>query len=323
MFYMQSVADFSGLIYNDSMTKFTPTPKKIRADVRTVAIAGRNWPGSSPEALQRVIRAVMDLGKAVIIEEATHSHFALGGLSCANIKDIGQAADVMISVGGDGTMLGNARLVAPYGLPMIGVNQGHLGFITDIALSDVETALHEMLVDKEFDVETRDLLNAQVVRGSEVVFEGLALNDVVVARRSVEGMLDLDVHVNDQFMYRQRADSLIIATTTGSTAYSLAAGGPILHPLLAGITLVSVAPQSLSNRPIVLPNSSQIEIEIASRREAAVHCDSQVFSYARQGDVLRIGLSPSPAIFWHPRSYNYFATLRQKLNWQLNPSRGA
>jgi NAD+ kinase len=291
------------------------------ADVRTVAIVGRTQSDSSPEALERVIHAVMELGKAVIIEEATHAHFQLNAYPSASIKDIGQAADVMISVGGDGTMLGNARQVAPYGLPIIGVNQGHLGFITDIALADVESALREMLVDKQYTVETRDLFIAQVVREDEVVFEGLALNDVVVARRSVEGMLDLNVRVNEQFMYRQRADSLIIATTTGSTAYSLAAGGPILHPQLAGITLVPVAPQSLSNRPIVLPNTCTIEIDIAGKREAAVHCDSQVFSYARQGDQLRIALAPSPSIFWHPLSYNYFATLRQKLNWQLNPSR--
>jgi NAD+ kinase len=303
------------------MNKPTPLPTKNPADVRTVAIVGRTQSDSSLDALKRVIHAVVDLGKAVIIEEQTHAHFQLRDYPSASIKDIGQAADVMISVGGDGTMLGNARQVAPYGLPIIGVNQGHLGFITDIALADVETALREVLANKQYTVEKRDLFIAQVVREDEVVFEGLALNDVVVARRSVEGMLDLNVRVNEQFMYRQRADSLIIATTTGSTAYSLAAGGPILHPQLAGITLVPVAPQSLSNRPIVLPNTCTIEIDIAGKREAAVHCDSQVFSYARQGDRLRIGLAPFSSIFWHPLSYNYFATLRQKLNWQLNPSR--
>ena len=303
------------------MNKPTPLPKPNLADVRTVAIVGRTQSGSSLDALKRVIDAVIELGKAVIIEEQTHAHFQLLHYPRASIKDIGQAADVMISVGGDGTMLGNARQVAPYGLPIIGVNQGHLGFITDIALADVESASREMLLEKKYTVERRDLFIAQVVREGEVVFEGLALNDVVVARRSVEGMLDLNVQVDGEFMYRQRADSLIIATTTGSTAYSLAAGGPILHPQLAGITLVPVAPQSLSNRPIVLPNTCTIEIDIAGKREAAVHCDSQVFSYARQGDQLRIALAPFSSIFWHPLSYNYFATLRQKLNWQLNPSR--
>ena len=309
------------LIYNARMNNSKPLPTQNFTDVRTVAIVGRTLSDSSPDALLRVIRAVVDLGCAVIVEERTHAHFQLTGYSKAGLKDIGQAADVMISVGGDGTMLGNARQVAPYALPIIGVNQGHLGFITDIALADVETALREILVDKKYTVETRDLFIAQVVRAGEVVFEGLALNDVVVARRSVEGMLDLNVQVDGEFMYRQRADSLIIATTTGSTAYSLAAGGPILHPQLAGITLVPVAPQSLSNRPIVLPNRCTIEIDIAGKREAAVHCDSQVFSYARQGDRLRIALAPASSIFWHPLSYNYFATLRQKLNWQLNPSR--
>jgi NAD+ kinase len=170
------------------MNKPTPLPTKNPADVRTVAIVGRTQSDSSLDALKRVIHAVVDLGKAVIIEEQTHAHFQLRDYPSASIKDIGQAADVMISVGGDGTMLGNARQVAPYGLPIIGVNQGHLGFITDIALADVETALREVLANKQYTVEKRDLFIAQVVREDEVVFEGLALNDVVVARRSVEGM---------------------------------------------------------------------------------------------------------------------------------------
>ena len=131
------------------MNKPTPLPKPNLADVRTVAIVGRTQSGSSLDALKRVIDAVIELGKAVIIEEQTHAHFQLLHYPRASIKDIGQAADVMISVGGDGTMLGNARQVAPYGLPIIGVNQGHLGFITDIALADVESALREMLLEKK------------------------------------------------------------------------------------------------------------------------------------------------------------------------------
>ena len=155
---------------------------------------------------------------------------------------------------------GVAREVAPYGLPLIGVNQAfglHYRYCTGWMR---RMLLREILVDKRFEVEARDMLQVKVVRENEVLFTGTALNDVVVARRSVEGMLELNVNVNEKFMYRQRADSLIIATPTGSTAYSLAANGLILHPQLAGITLAPVAPQSLSNRPIVLPNSCRIQL---------------------------------------------------------------
>lgn len=290
-------------------------------DVRTVAVVGRLAPDTSPEPLLHVIRLIADMGKQVVIEARTHDFFKLHEYPRVVLADIGNVADVLISVGGDGTMLGVAREVAPYGVPLIGINQGHLGFITDVALNDAAAALREILLNKRFEVEARDMLQVKVMREGKELFSSTALNDVVVARRSVEGMLELNVNVNEQFMYRQRADSLIIATPTGSTAYSLAANGPILHPQLAGITLVPVAPQSLSNRPIVLPNACSIQLEITSKREAAIHCDTQVFSYAVQGDQLHVRLAPRQALFWHPLSYNYFATLRQKLNWQLNPSR--
>ena len=290
-------------------------------EVQTVALVGRLAPDTSPEPLLQVIRIVTDLGKRVVIEANTHEFFQLNDYPSVDLAEIQGVADVLISVGGDGTMLGVAREVAPYGVPLIGINQGHLGFITDVALADATAALREILIDRHFAVEARDMLQAKVVRDGEVLFTSTALNDVVVARRSVEGMMELNVNVDGEFMYRQRADSLIIATPTGSTAYSLAANGPILHPQLAGITLVPVAPQSLSNRPIVLPHDCAIQIEITSNREAAIHCDTQVYSYVGKGDQLHIQLAPYQSIFWHPLSYNYFATLRQKLNWQLNPSR--
>ena len=310
------------MLYNAPMISNRTLPHcSYDLDVRTVALVGRLAPDTSPEPLLHVIRLIVDMGKQVVVEARTHDFFKLNDYPRVDLAEIGNVADVLISVGGDGTMLGVAREVAPYGVPLIGINQGHLGFITDVALNDAAAVLREILLNKRFEVEARDMLQVKVVRGGEELFNSTALNDVVVARRSVEGMMELNVNVDDGFMYRQRADSLIIATPTGSTAYSLAANGPILHPQLAGITLVPVAPQSLSNRPIVLPNTCTIEIDIAGKREAAVHCDSQVFSYARQGDQLRIALAPFSSIFWHPLSYNYFATLRQKLNWQLNPSR--
>lgn len=214
------------MLYNARMNSNRTLPHcSYDLDVRTVAVVGRLAPDTSPEPLLQVLRIIADLGKQAVIEARTHDYFQLTDYPRVELDQIAQTADVLISVGGDGTMLGVAREVAPYGLPLIGVNQGHLGFITDIALADAPNALREILVDKRFEVEARDMLQVKVVRENEVLFTGTALNDVVVARRSVEGMLELNVNVNEQFMYRQRADSLIIATPTGSTAYSLAANG--------------------------------------------------------------------------------------------------
>ena len=266
---------------NDFLTTSIADMRAHPSDIRTVALAGRLMPDTSVEPLLQVIQTVLGLGKAVIIEEKTAQHFNLTQYASVELRDIGMAADVMIAVGGDGTMLGVARRGAPEQNP----------------------------------------LHAEIIRNGEVIHSGTALNDVVVGRSGLEGMLELNVNVDGQFMYSQRADSLIIATPTGSTAYSLAANGPILHPQLAGITLAPVAPQSLSNRPIVLPNSCVIDIEIVSAKSAVVHFDVHSFAQAQSGDIVRIVQAPYQSIFWHPKSYNYFATLRQKLNWQLNPAR--
>ena len=306
---------------NDFLTSSLKDQRSAAIDIRTVALAGRLAPDTSVEPMIQIIQTVLGLGKAVLIEEKTAEHFGLTQFASVALHDIGNCAVVMISVGGDGTMLGVARRVAPYHIPLIGVNQGHLGFITDIALDNAPSALREILYERSYDVEERDLLHAQIIRNGEVVHEGTALNDVVVGRSGLDGMLELNVSVNQQFMYAQRADALIIATPTGSTAYSLAAHGPILHPQLAGITLVPVAPQSLSNRPIVLPSDSVLEIEVTAHQTAVAHFDVHSFAEVRRGDIVRIAQAPYRSIFWHPKSYNYFATLRQKLNWNLNPAR--
>lgn len=305
----------------DFLSSTIKASRSTPIDIRTVALAGRLQPDTRVDVLLQVIQTVLGLGKAVVIEEKTAQYFGLTQYANVALRDIGSCADVMIAVGGDGTMLGIARRVAPYRIPLIGVNQGHLGFITDIALDQAPSALREILHEQKYDVEERDLLFAQVVRKGEVVYEGTALNDVVVGRGSLDGMIELNVSVDGQFMSTQRADALIIATPTGSTAYALAANGPILHPQLAGVTLVPVAPQSLSNRPIVLPSSSAIDIEITSNRSAVVHFDVHSYAEVQCGDHVRIGLAPYKGIFWHPKSYNYFSTLRQKLNWNMNPAR--
>jgi len=222
-------------------------------------------------------------------------------------------------VGGDGTMLGIARSLAPHGVPLVGINSGRLGFITDIPLAQWPEALVAVL-EGEYESEDRTVLRARVTRDDERVFEATAVNDVVVSRSSRAGMIDVQVHVDGLYMYGQRADGLIVATPTGSTAYALSCNGPILHPSLDGLVLVPVAPQALSNRPIVLPASSVVRMSVAEGRDPRVNCDMQTFADLQVGDVIEVRRAEFTARFLHPRGYSYYATLRQKLNWHEMPS---
>jgi len=232
---------------------------------------------------------------------------------------IGEHADVAIVVGGDGTMLGIARQLAPYGVPLIGVNQGRLGFMTDIPLEGMLPVLADMLAGN-FVAESRTLLEGAVLRDGEQIFSALAFNDVVVSRGAGAGMVELRVDVDGNFMYNQRSDGLIVSTPTGSTAYSLSAGGPLLHPNLGGIVLVPIAPHALSNRPIVVPDSSEIMIEVVSGRDTSVNFDMQSFASLLLRDRIHIKRSAHRITFMHPQGWNYYDTLREKLHWNEYPS---
>ena len=216
-------------------------------------------------------------------------------------------------------MLGAARALARHEIPLIGINHGRLGFITDIGLDTWRQALSSIL-EGHYASEERTLLTARVVRNGETVWSELALNDVVVNRSSRTGMIEMQVHVDDLYMYSQRADGLIVATPTGSTAYALSANGPILHPQVKGIVLVPVAPQSLSNRPIALPDDVTVTIRVLEGREPRVAGDMQVFSDLQVGDDIIVQRAPFMTHFLHPPGYSYFATLRGKLNWHELPS---
>jgi NAD+ kinase len=232
---------------------------------------------------------------------------------------IGKQADAAIVVGGDGTMLGIARQLAPYPVPLIGINQGRLGFMTDIPAERMLATLAEML-DGDYESERRTLLEGKVVRRGKPIFEALAFNDVVVARGTGAGMVELRVDVDGHFMYNQRSDGLIVATPTGSTAYSLSAGGPLLHPSLGGIVLVPIAPHALSNRPIVVTDKSEIVIEVIAGRDVSVNFDMQSLARMEHHDQVVIRRSAHTITFLHPRGWNYYDTLREKLHWNEYPS---
>ncbi len=233
--------------------------------------------------------------------------------------ELGELCDLAVVLGGDGTMLGVARSLAPFGTPIVGVNAGRLGFITDIVLEDMERLLPALL-QGQCTRDVRRMLSAELVRNGESIFSGLAVNDIGVSHGRAGGMVEFIVYVNGIQMASQSADGIICSTPTGSTAYSLAAGGPLLAPMLDGVTLVPVAPHTLSNRPIVLPGESSIDIEITESRDAVAYFDMQEFADVQPGDVLKIRPSQRTFTMLHPIGYDYFDLLRRKLKWNFMPT---
>ena len=290
-----------------------------RPPFKTVALVGRYSTAGIEGPLEELASCISRNGQDVVFERETAMATGLTGYPVLTPDEIGREADVAVVLGGDGTLLGLARQLAGHDVPVIGVNHGRLGFMTDIPLEDVTTALPEMLSGR-YEAETRMLLESRVIRDDSVIFSALALNDVVVNRSGISGMVELAVSVDGYFMYNQRSDGLIVSTPTGSTAYALAAGGPILHPTLSGLVLVPIAAHALSNRPIVLPHDAEVTIEVASARDVSVNFDMQSLASLLPGDRIVVRRSAKTINLLHPVGYNYYATLRKKLHWHEYPT---
>lgn len=291
----------------------TPAPQK------TIALVVRHNTVGIEIPVGGVVDYLQGAGYRVVFEADTAAHLAMPGIEAMSATQIGEAASAAIVMGGDGTMLGIARQLAPYDVPLIGINQGRLGFMTDIP-ADGMIAVLDAILNGKCEAEQRTLLEGRVMRGGAMINSGLAVNDVVVARGAGAGMIELKVTVDGRFMYNQRSDGLIISTPTGSTAYALSAGGPLLHPSLSGIVLVPIAPHALSNRPIVVPDTSEIVIEIVAGRDTSVNFDMQTFASLAHGDRITISRSPNSVTFLHPQGWSYYDTLREKLHWNEYPS---
>jgi NAD+ kinase len=269
---------------------------------------------SSRRVLDDVAQFVSRIGAEVVLEAGTADHLGLNIYPTLKMADIGKQCDLGLVVGGDGTMLGIGRQVAPFGLPLIGINQGRLGFITDIPLKNFTQTLEPMLLG-QYEEEHRSMLHAQVWRDKHRVFNAFAMNDVVVNRGATSGMVELRIEVDGRFVASQRSDGLIVATPTGSTAYSLSVGGPLMHPTLGGWVIAPIAPHTLSNRPIVLPDTSKISIEVVAGRDASANFDMQSLASLMIGDQITVEQSSHKVRFLHPMGWNYFDTLRKKMHW--------
>jgi NAD+ kinase len=289
-------------------------PRIMPERFRHAAIVGKYQARGIRPVLEELAHFLVGLGLEVSFERETAQATGVSDFDAVPIDQLGRRCDLGIVVGGDGTMLGIAREVARQHLPLVGINQGRLGFITDVPHGQYRDALRSMVAG-DYEEEHRSMLEGQVWRDGAPIFEGLSLNDVVVSRGATASMVELRIDIGEDFVANIRADGLIVATPTGSTAYALSAGGPILHPGIAGWVLVPIASHMLSNRPIVLPDTGEIHITIVAGRDASANFDMHAIASLLHGDQIHVRRSAHKARFLHPRGWSYYATLRRKLRW--------
>ncbi len=283
---------------------------------KKIAIVGKYM---NKSALQLMQKDLFDLAQhldsrnyEVLIEKNTAHHAGLSHYPVIELEDIGQTADLAIVMGGDGTMLSVARSLSKAHVPLIGINRGRFGFLTDLRAEDMLVQIDRILAG-DYIKESRMLLSAEVTRQNKVVFSSCALNDVVI--KSGVRLIELEVNIDGKFVYKQRSDGLIVSTPTGTTAYALSAGGPILHANLEAISLVPISPHTLSNRPIAVSSSSHIEVVLMQFDEAQLSCDGQSQVELQVGDKINIVRAENAISLLHPSDYCYFDRLRNKLNW--------
>ncbi|WP_051530258.1 NAD(+) kinase [Halomonas halodenitrificans] len=283
---------------------------------RNIGLIGRLGSAGVVETLKRLMRFLDERGLHVIVEDRTATVLLDHGHPEASRRMLGELCDLVIVVGGDGSLLGAARTLCHSGTLVLGVNRGRLGFLTDISPDELEERVGEVL-EGHYEVEKRFLLDAELFRDDTLVGSGDALNEVVLHPGKAVRMIEFELFLDGQFVYTQRSDGLIIATPTGSTAYSLSGGGPIMHPRLDVLTLVPMFPHTLSSRPIVVDAASEIRIHIGETNQTYPHisCDGQTRAVAKPDDVLVIRRKPQTVHLVHPVGHNFYEVLRSKLGW--------
>lgn len=254
----------------------------------------------------------------VLFDRLTAAHICADQYPALSLEEIGAQADLAVVMGGDGTMLNIARMLVAYDVPLIGINQGRLGFLTDLSIDTMFETLDEMLAGN-FITERRMLLYTEIFRANTNVFSSLAFNDVVLYRGMSSGMIEFEVKVNDEYVNTLRSDGLIVNTPTGSTAYALSSGGPILHPNLDLIALVPVCPHTLSNRPIVIGPDAIVEIRMISCQQVRINCDSHSGFDLESTDKILVRRFPQSVRLLHSVHHSYYRMLREKLGWSELP----
>lgn len=276
-----------------------------------IGVVAKSDPQGLLEPLTRLMNLLHSLDCQVALDPAAA---ALLNQSGRPLAELASELDLCIVLGGDGTLLNSARLLAGQEVPLIGINLGQLGFLTDIPAQYLEERIRQVLAG-EYHVENRSLLQAHLLHADGSRCEALALNDVVIAKGARGSMIEIEVSVNGHFVYHLRADGLILATPTGSTAYALSSGGPILHPALQALVLTPICPHTLSNRPVVLDQYSLVEMRLHKGIAAFASFDVQDQVPLEEGDLISVTCARQTIHLIHPHGYDYFAMLREKLRW--------
>lgn len=268
------------------------------------------------ETVEVLVNALKKFEVNITLEDNCHQLLAKHAYPHAPAEELGNKIDLLIVVGGDGSFLNAARAVVEHEIPVLGINRGRLGFLTDINPNNIENALTPIL-HGEYEIETRFLLSAKVWRKDQLIDKNIALNDVVIYSGHIARMIEFEVAINQHFVYKQRSDGLIVTTPTGSTAYALSGGGPILHPHLDAIALVQMHPHTLSSRPIVINSNSHIDLHLTpeNRLEPRVSFDGQIHYNLKPNDLIHIEQHEKLLRLVHPKDYDYFSVLRNKLSW--------
>jgi NAD+ kinase len=286
----------------------------MKTAFKTVALVGKY---KSPEVAAPLLKLARFLERRkveVLVDRVAGSRAGRGRYPALSLEELARKADLAVVIGGDGTMLNIARSLAPHDVALVGVSQGRLGFLTDISIENMILTIGAIL-DGKFVAERRMLLDGRVRSKTREAFRALAFNDVVVSKGARGNLIELEVRIDGEFMYNQRSDGLIVATPTGSTAYAMSAGGPIVHPALSVMALVPVSPHTLSNRPIVVSSDSVVDIIVRNATDPRVHFDSHTHFNLREGDCVTVRRYSHAIRLLHPAKHSYYTMLREKLNW--------
>lgn len=295
---------------------------QLSKPIKSAVIVSKVYKNPVAAAIYDIAKCLKKLGVKAYVDQNTSVGFNITELDCLSRKQI-KDLDLIIVVGGDGSVLGVARTLVDLNVPILGVNRGHLGLLTDVSPNDLDVALQKV-VTGHYTSEQRMMLDVNVFRKDaegvgELVGQSLATNETVIHSGMMAHMMTFNVSINDRFMYSLRGDGIIVNTPTGSTAYSLSAGGPIIEPHLDLLSLVPMFPQSLNCSPIIIPGRSEVKIDFEDREDfpewVNINCDGQVTVRADTKCVVKIGQHKTPLNLIHPEGYDYYSVLRQKLGW--------
>lgn len=292
-------------------------------EFKNVGIIGKLRDSRVGPTLARLAAQLRELGSTVLIDARNADHVDDPAYKIVALEEIGRSCDLVIVVGGDGTLLAAARVLANTGVPILGVNQGRLGFMVDVNPQEMNATL-SAIYSGRYIREERLLLDARILREDGTTTDGpfLAVNDVVIRNQAAVRMLEFETWLGSEFISRHRADGIIVSTPTGSTAYALSGGGPVMHPSLQALTLVPICPHTLSDRPIVVGSDRMVRLVLGGGEgtRAMFTCDGQTNESLNPGDAVEISRADAVLRLIHPSNYNYFNILRNKLHWGRGPA---